>query len=80
MSARTTTILLPALLLGFTGCMHTPVASPAASQAEPAVAVEEGGAELWAENCSRCHNIRPPKSFSDSQWQTITHHMRLAPT
>jgi nitrate/TMAO reductase-like tetraheme cytochrome c subunit len=77
MSARMSAILFPALLLGFVGCTHTPVDSPDTPRAEPAVVVEEGGAELWAENCSRCHNIRPPKSFSDSQWQTITHHMRL---
>ena len=37
----------------------------------------KAGAELWAENCSRCHNIRPPESFSDAQWQMIVHHMRL---
>jgi len=37
----------------------------------------KAGAQLWAENCSRCHNIRPPQGFSDSQWQAITHHMRL---
>jgi cytochrome c5 len=38
---------------------------------------EKGGAELWAETCSRCHNIRPPDYYSDAQWQTIVLHMRL---
>jgi hypothetical protein len=37
----------------------------------------KGGAELWAENCNRCHNARPPEYYSDAQWDTIVHHMRL---
>jgi len=36
-----------------------------------------GGAELWADTCSRCHNIRPPEYYSDAQWATIVHHMRI---
>jgi nitrate/TMAO reductase-like tetraheme cytochrome c subunit len=34
-------------------------------------------AKLWAQNCTRCHNQRPAKSFSDAQWDTIVHHMRI---
>jgi hypothetical protein len=37
----------------------------------------KGGAELWAETCSRCHNIRPPEYYSDAQWDLIVHHMRI---
>lgn len=36
----------------------------------------KSGAELWAENCNRCHNVRPPTSFSDAQWHAIIRHMR----
>ena len=36
-----------------------------------------GGAQLWADNCSRCHNIRPPQSYSDTQWEAVVMHMRL---
>jgi cytochrome c5 len=73
-------MLCLAPLLAVLGCGHiespapaesVPTQSTAAEQAEPA------GAELWAANCSRCHNIRPPQSFSAAQWQIITHHMRL---
>lgn len=35
------------------------------------------GEELWSNNCMRCHNIRPPTMYSDSQWDVIVHHMRL---
>ncbi len=37
----------------------------------------KGGAELWAENCGRCHNLRSPSSFSDRQWEIISFHMRV---
>lgn len=35
------------------------------------------GAKLWAENCVRCHNLRPPDSYSDVEWRIIVHHMRV---
>ncbi len=35
------------------------------------------GAKAWADNCSRCHNMRSPSEFSAKQWQTIVLHMRL---
>jgi mono/diheme cytochrome c family protein len=35
------------------------------------------GAKAWAENCGRCHNIRDPKEFTDSQWDVIMTHMRI---
>src|ERR1043165_9630175 len=28
---------------------------------------KKAGAELWAENCTRCHNARPPEYYSDAQ-------------
>lgn len=34
-------------------------------------------AKLWAQTCTRCHNSRPAKSFSDAQWDVIVHHMRV---
>jgi nitrate/TMAO reductase-like tetraheme cytochrome c subunit len=38
---------------------------------------ELSGEELWSNNCMRCHNIRPPNVYSDTQWDVIVHHMRL---
>ena len=46
-----------------------------ASPAEPAET--KGRAELWTDNCARCHNLRSPDSYSDDQWEVIMHHMRL---
>ena len=52
------------------------------NQPPPAVAGEaassgKSGAELWAENCVRCHNIRSPSSYSPSQWEVVMMHMRV---
>jgi mono/diheme cytochrome c family protein len=37
----------------------------------------KSGAQLWAENCVRCHNIRSPGSFSPVQWDVAMMHMRV---
>jgi hypothetical protein len=37
----------------------------------------KGGAQLWAENCTRCHNAPPPDRYSDAQWDVIVQHMRM---
>ena len=50
--------------------------APKTKASEPA---ENGpdAAKLWAQTCTRCHNSRPAKSFSDAQWDVITRHMRV---
>jgi hypothetical protein len=35
------------------------------------------GSRLWAQNCIRCHNMRPPTTYSDAQWEVIMMHMRI---
>lgn len=37
---------------------------------------QKPGAMLWGENCGRCHNVRPPASYTDEQWETAVMHMR----
>jgi hypothetical protein len=37
---------------------------------------KKSGAQLWAENCQRCHNTPSPSSFSPDQWETIGLHMQ----
>lgn len=34
------------------------------------------GAQLWAENCQRCHNTPSPSTFSPEKWETIGMHMQ----
>ena len=38
---------------------------------------ELSGAELWSQNCSRCHNVRSPQEYNDAQWNIIVSHMRV---
>lgn len=38
---------------------------------------QESGAELWVDNCSRCHNYRSPTEYTPNQWNTIMLHMRF---
>ncbi|RMD72656.1 MAG: cytochrome c, partial [Bacteroidetes bacterium] len=35
------------------------------------------GAQLWGENCVRCHNAPPPTDFTDTQWEAVGTHMQL---
>lgn len=37
---------------------------------------QKPGALLWGENCGRCHNVRPPSSLTDTQWELAVLHMR----
>jgi hypothetical protein len=41
------------------------------------VAVEKSGAELWSEQCSRCHNMPDPTTYSDDKWETVSMHMKV---
>jgi hypothetical protein len=36
----------------------------------------KSGAQLWTENCQRCHNTPSPSTFSHEQWVTIGMHMQ----
>ena len=36
----------------------------------------KSGAQLWGENCSRCHNAPSPSTFSQEQWKTVGMHMQ----
>ena len=36
----------------------------------------QSGAELWSNNCLRCHNAPDPADYSDAEWEVIGDHMR----
>ena len=42
----------------------------------PEAITNKSGAQLWGENCSRCHNTPDPTIYSDDQWDAATEHMR----
>ena len=35
------------------------------------------GLQLWADNCSFCHNHRAIDSYSDAEWDVVMMHMRI---
>ncbi len=41
------------------------------------VAMNKSGAQLWGENCVRCHNTPSPETFSDVEWDVAVMHMRV---
>lgn len=75
-----------ATALGLAGCAtmdgqssSTSAATPAKSEAVAKKTASSGktGAQLWAENCDRCHNYRSPSEFSASEWPIIVHQMSI---
>ena len=80
--AAMSSIGLAAFTLLIAGCSTTaPLGgeAPAPDKASVASAppVQKGGAEVWAQNCGHCHNIRSPSSFSDARWEVVMLHMRV---
>ena len=59
--------------LSLTGCITT----TSCLCPKDCVGESKGGAQLWAANCSRCHNARSPSTYSDAQWDVVMHHMRV---
>lgn len=38
---------------------------------------EKSGAQLWGENCNRCHSAPSQDQYSKDQWGLIGTHMKL---
>lgn len=58
-------------------CSSSPSGPAAPGQPAAATPAAKGGAQLWQESCSRCHNIRSPSEFSNTEWEILVHHMRF---
>ena len=65
-------LALGALMSG--GCATN---SSSATTRPASLVVEKSGAQLWTDNCMRCHNLRGPETYSATQWEVAVHHMRL---
>jgi mono/diheme cytochrome c family protein len=52
-------------------------AGPQPAPEKPAESKGLSGADLYAINCSRCHQERYPTEFTSAQWKTIMIHMRV---
>jgi len=66
--------LLGALLTS--GCSSSTTARTTVDS-DVSLASSKGGAQLWTENCARCHNTRSPDYYSPGQWAIVGEHMRV---
>jgi cytochrome c2 len=71
----TAIVITCATLSWLIGCANTKQSTETAAGATPP-APEKAGAQLWVENCNRCHNIRSPGNYSPAQWEVVMMHMR----
>lgn len=39
--------------------------------------LEKSGAQYWGETCNRCHLAPSPADYNDTDWETISLHMRV---
>jgi cytochrome c553 len=69
-------LALTALCWLVLGCSSEKASTEVAGGAS-AAPTGKSGAELWAENCIRCHNIRSPSNYSPAQWEVVMMHMRV---
>lgn len=53
-----------AFVISFAGCKAS------------AEIASKSGAQLWGENCRRCHNAPDPSTHSDENWVTVGMHMQ----
>ncbi len=69
------------LLLAFSGflysCSSTSDGGTYTKVNEKNTANVKSGAQLWGENCTRCHSTPSPAAYNDTDWETIGMHMRI---
>ena len=78
-------VAVSASLLLIVGCQTagTGGATTAGASTAPATwftktnASEKGGAQLWSETCSHCHNLRSPSTYGPAQWEVAVYDMRV---
>lgn len=70
-------ILGGSALLWITGLLLVGCASTPGPVTPPRGIASKGGAQLWAESCVRCHNVRSPSTYGDAEWEVAMHHMRI---
>ena len=82
MNFRTKTVIASALIAvslaaGTFLVQGTAVAQDVTATADSDPLQVSRGAQAWANNCARCHNMRDPKELRDDQWRAAVGHMRV---
>mgnify|MGYP001031697927 FL=1 len=75
-------IVLIGLMLLVTGtiiisCASTKDKYTAVTDVEEEFKFEKSGAQLWGEVCNRCHLAPSPADYNDTDWETISLHMKV---
>ena len=75
-------IFIAGLMLFITGgiivsCSSTKDTYTAATDVEEEFKIGKSGAQLWGEACNRCHLAPSPADYNDTDWSTISLHMRV---
>lgn len=68
--------MVPAYL-GYTAALFIGGAGSAAAQDADDPMAFVRGAQSWADNCARCHNMRDPAEYRDDVWEPTVLHMRI---
>ena len=56
---------------------YTDVPDTETAAAEEEFILEKSGAQHWGETCNRCHIAPSPADYNDTDWETISLHMRV---
>lgn len=57
--------------------VYTAVPETEVADSQEEFKIEKSGAQLWGEVCNRCHIAPSPADYNDTDWQTISLHMRV---
>jgi hypothetical protein len=75
-------IFIAVIVLLFSGAMVVSCSSSkdtytAVTQVDDEFKIEKSGAQYWGETCNRCHLAPSPADYNDTDWETISLHMRI---
>ena len=56
---------------------YTDIPASGTADVEEEFKIEKSGAQLWGETCNRCHIAPSPADYNDTDWETISLHMRI---
>ncbi len=68
---------LVAITVTVVSCSSTKDAYTDVTEVEQEFKIEKSGAQLWGEACNRCHLAPSPADYNDTDWETISLHMRV---
>jgi len=69
--------LFAVLVIGCSSTKDTYTKVTENSNSEAEFKIEKSGAQLWGEVCNRCHLAPSPADYNDTDWETISLHMRV---